>query len=302
MSQKLLFTLLICALTFGAASAWAQDQEAEEKTFDLQHGQKVEDEYEIEDEGPAYEPILEEDRFEFSFTLGYMGLGSQTLFQQDRIIYKYTDEFTYYGDVEITGASAFNPSLYLNYNFSPWLVLEPTVGISFSEYTATVGNRFGISNTPDDDTIITDPELGEFDAENRSCITMNAGINALFYPADYGNFGRGRFHPFLLGGIHRSWYSLNSDYTDSMSDNWTYVAGAGFRLIADDLISIRFQVTYNRTDVEFDPDDNFVTLDEGTLPVPVTSHSQENGVQSITEFDSHTVSAISWGLGVTANF
>jgi len=302
MSQKLLFTLLICAFTLGAVTAWAQDEGTEEKTFDLQHGQKVEDEYQIEDEGPGYEPIIEEDRFEFSFTMGYMGLGGQTLFGQDRIIYKFTDEFTYYGNVEIEGQSAFNPSIYLNYNFSPWFSLEPTVGISFSEYTANVSNRFGISNTPGDETIILDPELGEFDAENRSCITMNAGINAMFFPSDYGNFGRGRFHPFLIGGVHRSWFSLNSDYTDSMSSNWSYLAGAGFRLIADDLVSIRFQVTYNRTDVEFTPDDDFITLEEGTLPVPITSQSSETGVVSVESFNSNTISAISWGIGVFANF
>ncbi len=299
MSQKLFFALSLCALLLGAAAVSAQ---TEEKTFDLLHGKEVEQEYQIEDDGPAYEPILEEDRFEVSIALGYMGLAGQTLFQQDRIIYKYTDEFSYYGDVVIEGESAFNPTVSLNYNFSPWFAIEPTMGISFSEYVAKVDNRFGIANNPDDDTVIMDPELGEFDAENRSCITMNAGVNAVFYPGDYGNFGKGHMHPYVLGGVHRSWFSLNSDYTDSMANNWTWVAGGGFRLIADDLISIRFQVTYNRTDVEFDPGDSFTKLEEGTLPIAVTSHSPETGVQAMTSYQSNTVSSINWALGITANF
>ena len=307
MAKKLLLALLILCcflLAFPALAQTAAGQAEEEKTFDLKHGEEQEEEdlyAPVEQDGPIYDPLIEERKLEGSITLGYMGLGS-TLFEQSRIIYKYTDEFSYYGDVSITGESAFNPMLYLNYNLAPWLALEGNFGFSFSEYTAGIDNRLGLANSPDDDTVISDPALGEFDAENRSVLTVQSGVSAVFYPLDYGNFGRGRWHPFVLGGVSRLWMEMNSDYTDGFASDWAYNAGAGFRFVADDLISIRFQFTFSRFDVQFTPDEVCRSLDEGSRKIPIMEYVPGQGLVALDEFETQTVDAISWALGVTANF
>ncbi|MBK7703454.1 MAG: hypothetical protein IPI34_11470 [bacterium] len=147
MHQKLL-ALGLCLLVFSAAGAAAQEPPSAEPTFNLRHttveeqqaAQVAEEVQQVE-----YEPIIDERTLEASVTLGFWLL-DKTLLQHDNIIYKYTDEDTYYGDVAIKGQSAFNPQVRLNYNLFPWFSLEPVFGISVSEYTATVGRPRSLSN------------------------------------------------------------------------------------------------------------------------------------------------------------
>jgi hypothetical protein len=306
MHQKLL-ALGLCLLVFAFADAAAQEQATGERTYNLRHTSLEEQQAaqaEEEVQHVEYEPIIGERTLETSVTLGFWLL-DKTLLEHKNIIYKYTDEDTYFGDVTIAGQSAFNPQLRLNYNLYPWFSLEPVFGVSVSEYTATVGHPRSLSNSASGagtGTLEDVAGIGEYDAENRSIITLSTGMNAVFYPHDYGNFGKGRWHPYVQGGVTRTWLSINSDYTGDSAATWDYNGGGGIRLVADKLISIRFEVLYHHMTVDFVPKDTFRSMDEGTTNIPVFEYIEGSGVRPVTDFASHTLNTMSWALGFTANF
>ncbi len=302
MHQKLL-ALGICLSVFACANADAQEQQVGEKSYNLRHStleeqqaaQAAEEVQQVE-----YEPIINERTLETSLTLGFWML-DKTLLEHDNIIYKYTSEDTYYGDVVIKGQSAFNPQLRLNYNLYPWFSLEPVFGVSVSEYTATVANPRSLSNSGGN-TLEVVEGIGEYDAENRSIITLSTGLNAVFYPHDYGNFAKGRWHPYVQGGVTRTWLSINSDYTGDSADSWDLNGGGGIRLVADKLISIRFEVLFHHMTVEFEPKDSFRVLNEGEISIPVSEYIEGSGERDVTSFTAQTLNTMSWALGFTANF
>lgn len=305
-----LFVLLVAGLVPARAQDTAPapaDTSVQEPTFNLLHTSLAEQRRQREEEEaskPHYYPIMEPKALEMSLTLGFWDLG-KPLLGGDMIIYKYTNENTYYGNVELVGESAFNPVLRLNYNFSSWFALEGVLGFSVSEYTASITNPHSLTNSlTGDDTATLEPveELGEFDRENRSATTVTYGLNAVVYPFDYGNFGRGRWHPFVEAGIGRTKLSINSDYTDGSSTDWDLTLGGGVRLIADGMASVRFEVLYHRYSVQFPVGHAFQILNDGTLVVPVTRYVEGEGVVPVEDFPSHDINTLSWALGFTANF
>ena len=303
MSTRSLTIVLLAALA-GAAPVLAQDDIKTERVFNLKRTQIDTTVARAGEQSrePAYQPRIQSGHLSAAITLGFLDL-NQTLLEHPQLIYKVSSDLVYFGDVALIGESAFNPVLRLGYNLTSWLTLDTAFGISVSEYRAEITNRLAIGSEEGSDEVINDPPLGEFDAEERSIITLNAGLQSLIYPLNIARPQRiSRWHPYLLAGLGKSWYSLNSDYTDKTAAASTLQGGAGLRLIADNLISIRFEMVYNRTQLQFDPAAVWVTLNEGTVSVPVYERVAGVGVRAVSEFAEKTISALSWGLGFTAAF
>lgn len=304
-----LLALATLALSAVAAAAQADTPPAPEKSFSLKH-QRADTTGLARRTGAEdatkqhYTPRIEAGKLELGMTLGFLDLNQTLLDHPRRLIYKRTDEFTYYGRVFLQGESAFNPVMRLSYNLTPWFGLENVSGISVSEYHSVIDSTVAFSNEVGSGLRVDNPPLGEFDAERRSCITLSSSLNAVIYPFNIGSSeGRAsRWHPYLTGGVGRSWYSLNSNYTDKTTGAWNLSGGGGLRFIADDLISVRFEVVYNRATVEFEPNDNFTVEDEGTLPIPLYEWQQGSAPAPVQSFASQTLSSLSWGLGFTASF
>jgi hypothetical protein len=286
------------------ATSWAQSDE--QKDFNLARtAQDTTRQAEEALEVPVYEPALEVGKWEFTFTIGFLNL-DQTLLAHDQIIYKYTEEATYWGDVKLVGETAFNPSLRVNYNLQTWFALEGLFGISTSQYASDITNR---SRQLNEEGAVPDPEepaLTDFDGERRSCITLNLGANALLYPLDFGE-GKGRWHPYFIGGINRFWMNLNSNYTDDPSKSWMLSAGLGLRFISDDLISVRLEFLYNLTTLQFTPAEYFDSRDDGTVQIPVYEYiPNPDGTtvteRRVTEYQSQDLNTYSWAIGFVASF
>ncbi len=304
-----LFGVSVCLMICAAGLAWAQTDEPvdtsdEELNFNLKPGgASSAEQAEAEAEAYVYEPVLRGNKLEGSITLGFWDLGTN-LMEHKSIIYKYTDERTYFGDVELTGESAFNPQIRLNYNLSNFFALEPYFDITVSEYQSSITDRQSITNASSGGQLEPVPEedYGEFDEERRSNITLGTGLNALFYPRDYGNLGKGHFHPYLIGGASRVWMSINSDYVDEAAAMWRFSGGAGFRLITDNLVSVRFEMLYNHVTFQFDPAESFAELDEGTRLIPVYTYVPGQGTQVVEEYDEVSFNSLSWQIGFFASF
>jgi len=216
-------TTLICLMSWVLLSAPALGQtpaeepktDEEDKTFNLQRdtGQQFEVEEEEDADRERFVPAIEAGKLECAFTLGYLNLNT-TLLEHEQITYKFTDEFRYWGDVKLKGESAFNPVLRLGYNVATYFAVEGLFGVSVSKYQAEITRRVARSNESGSDDVVFDPPLGEFDAENRSLITLNAGLAGVLYPFNFGG-GEGRFHPYITGGLSRMWWDMNSNYTDN---------------------------------------------------------------------------------------
>lgn len=292
---------IVGLLALLAASATAQTPE---RSFNLKRAAIADTTARAAQEAqkPRYVPGLQAGRLEASLTLGYLDLNTPMVTYPERLIYKYSTDFTYYGDVVLQGESAFNPVLRLSYSLAPWFALEGTGGISVSEYRSKITSRIGISNELDSDERILDPALGPYDGEQRSCITLSGGLSALYYPFDTGKSGEGRWHPFLIGGAGRTLYSLNSNYTAQGTSAWTLSGGGGLRFIADELVSVRFEVIYNRSRIQFDPAERFLSLNDGTLSIPLDALPDVGRPVTVTEFPEQIISALSWGIGFTAGF
>ncbi len=289
-------------LALGVSAATAQTAAPQQKTFNLKRV-TVADTSRAES-APVeerYVPRVEAGRLEGSITLGYLDLATTLVSYPDRMIYKRTDEYTFYGDVELQGESAFNPMLRLGYTLTPWFALEGVGAISVSEYSSKISRTVRISNELGSGDRDYDVPLGEYDAEQRSCVTLSGGVNAVYYPFNHGQ-RTGRWNPFLLGGVGNTWYSLNSDYTEGSASSLTLTGGAGVRFVADDLISVRLEVLYNRSKVRFTPTETYLSLDEGTVKIPLFTLPEVGAPTVVDEFEEHTVGAMSWALGVTAVF
>ncbi|MCP4145560.1 MAG: hypothetical protein GY752_09800 [bacterium] len=283
--------VLVPAVTFSAE---------EEQTFNLKHTTAEEQQSKADAEALEnyWEPLMPSKTWEASVTLGFMS-SSDLLLDQNSIIYKYTDAATYFGDVQIDYDNVFSPALHLAYDLYPWFSVEGILGIGISEYNSHITNAFSVSN--DEDQEMEDVEvIGEFDPERRSYLNVFTGVNAMFYPPDYGNFGRGRWHPYLIGGIGRNYITINSNYTDDIAANWSGSAGAGIRFIADSLVSIRFDMMYHVSQVDFGVKNSFASFDEGTEVIPVYEFT--DGQHLVTEYDKQTVSSIGWAIGFYADF
>jgi len=301
-STKIHATFLVLLLI--TASAWAQT-DPPERSFNLSTT-APDTILELDEEElltGATGPAIEAGKLELSLTLGFLDL-DQILLAHPQIIYKYTAEETFWGDVSLHGQSAFNPIFRLNYNLTTWLALEPMFNFSVSEYRATIENRHWKENlNPDDPQVFDDPELLEFDPERRSLITLGIGIDAMIYPLNLDGNGEGRFHPFVIGGVARTWFDPNSAYTDGAAKTWTYSGGGGFRYIMDDLISVRFEMQYCTNTVHFTPSTVFDRQDEGATLVYLYEfpHGTTQG-EPVEDFETRTINSLSWGLGFPASF
>lgn len=300
MSQRNLLAVVLLAAILSASVVLAQAS-AKSQTFNLTSAARDSALYGDENELAieVREPQIAGGQLETSLTMGFFNLNT-TLLAGEQLLYKFTEEATYWGDVKLVGQQAFNPVIRLNYNFSPWFALEGAFSLSVSEYTAEITERHRRAN--EEDAIIeNDPPLEEFDPEHRSLITLGTGMNAIIYPFNLDGDGRGRFHPYLVGGARRIWYNLNSSYTDDAAASWNYLGGLGLRFIADDLVSIRIQVAYNTMEIQFNPSESWETFNEGTVRIPVYQVIQGQSIL-VEEFKPQTINTLSWGLGFTANF
>jgi len=299
MSQR--FALVLTILVLSSGMLYAQS-ESEENTFNLQRegsGQLLLLE---EEEEAALVPQIDGGNVEASVTLGFSDLGT-VLFQHEQIIYKYTEEATFWGDVTLTGESAFNPILRTAYNVTDWLALESQLGITFSKYYGAIENPGRRINEPRASPDVNPPEVGEFDAETRSVVSGSAGLNLLYYVFDHiaGN-SEGRFHPFLAGGLGQIWYGFDSNYTESVTSSRNYYGSAGLRIITDKHLSIRMEINYNHHVLDIEPSQYFDVLNEGILQIPLNEFPEVGGQQAVESFASHTIDAVGWSIGVMTTF
>nr|MEE4267300.1 hypothetical protein [Candidatus Krumholzibacteria bacterium] len=305
MSHKFVSALMIMAFIAVCTPSWAQDTEAEPSFRLLRDSATAAAELELEEEAAArWVPAIHKGTMEFSFFLGFINLKT-TLLAHDQIIYKYTEESTYWGDVAIEGANSFKPGIRLGYNFTKWFALEGIGTVSFAEYTTTVENRVQRPNEAGSPVLPFEPVLGEFDAEARSLITGSVGLNALVYPFNIKGDAQGRLHPFLTAGFSKMWYDMNSNYTDGAAGTSDVNIGGGIRLLADENISIRLEALFHSHTVEFTPAEYFRKLDEGTTLIPLNEYpivGESFDERRVESFESQSVSAISFSLGVQGSF
>lgn len=317
MSQKSVSALIILSMITVCTPLFAQDSEPQDappaekpeqptQTFQLlRDSSSAVEELDIEEEElDIWEPGLKRGTVEISFGFGFTDF-NKILWQNDQIIYKYTTDATYWGDVDIKSESAFNPVLRLGYNLTDWFSLEGIGGAAFAAYTSTITNRRLRENKPNA-PIIDDPPLGEYDAENRSLRTLQASLNAVVYPLSLFGDAKGKFHPFVTGGVGGMWYEMNSNYFTGTSVANDYSFGGGLRLLADKNISVRFEVLVHINTIEFTPADNFTLLDEGTLVIPLNEYPRnpDGSVteQVITKYDPQSLSLLNWSIGVQGSF
>ena len=307
LSSLVVVSLLVASVALGQEQTEDPEEQAQEqeqaqaqeqgKNFDLVHdtGATGADAITEDDIELSFEPHIEAGKIEVSMTIGFLNL-NQTLLQHDSIIYKIGEDNLFWGDVDMVGEGAFNPVLHLGYTLTSWFTIEGTFGISFSEYLADITNRFNMDLRTG--MTFPDPALGEFDAEHRSLVTMNVGVNALWYPLNMGD-RVGRFNPYLQGGFSRMTYDMNSNYTDGPVSTINTALGGGIRFIADELISIRLDVTLNFNRLEFTPSRYFETFAEDTIKIPLITLPDG---QQVTEFEAQDMMILSWGLGFFASF
>jgi len=257
-----------------------------------------------DDEVEAWLPKLESGTLDISLSIGFLNLNT-TLLQHDQIIYKYTTESTFWGDVDLKGKSAFSPTLRLGYNLTGWLAFEGWAGMSVSEYNTRIVNRHSRKNEPDA-PIVDDPPLGEFDAETRSLVTLQTGLNVVVYPLDIFSDRTGRFHPYVTAGAGNMWYSMNSNYVKELASSADINVGLGLIFLADRNVSIRVEILTHRNEFEWTPSDYFVELDEGTTLVPLDEFPQlPDGTidqKPVTEFESNVMNLLQFTIGAQVSF
>ena len=84
-----------------------------------------------------------------------------------------------------------------------------------------------------------------------------------------------------------------------------YNIGAGLRIVGDDRVSIRLEVTYHMNTVEFDAPEYFQILDEGTTLIPLEEHPIIDGVRidrQVETYASQDISALGWSIGIQGSF
>lgn len=301
MSLKSLSTMTIVVALCLAVTAFAQDKPEEEQTFRLlRDSASAEKELELEDQLSSWTPRIDQGTIEVSVALGFLNLNT-TLLKHDQIIYKYTQEYSYFGDVTIKGQSAFNPMLRVGFNWSRWFGLEGVGGLSFSEYTSTIENRKYQKNEPGA-PVLPNPPLGEFDAEQRSLLTGQAALNAVVYPLNIARRIDGRFHPYVTAGVEHFWYNMNSNYTDETATSWGGNFGGGIRVLADENVSVRFEVLLHMNRLEWTPVTYFTERNEGTELVPLEEWPVNEGRRQVTAFEAIDMTLLNWSVGVQGTF
>jgi len=302
MSKQILVVLTALAVLVVAPPVSALDQpEAEEKVFNLIVGaDDAEAEEDQVEAGPRWEPQIEPGRWNLSLTLGYQ-IASGTYLTHENLIYRVDIEDFYYGDVEIKAESAFNPVFRVNYNLTSWFALETSLGIAFSEYLANVTNPYSVDRVTQQDPIAVET-MGEFDRENRSVIQTVANLNGMLFPLNLDGDGRGRWHPYVTGGVGYASYSLDSDYTDSASSSINLNLGLGVLLIADDIITVRAEIAYLVNDIEIEPGDVFQERDAGTVKIPVYEFTDFGRASEVESFGSNTLGSFTWQIGAQLGF
>lgn len=306
MSHKLLTVFLCTVALLIGLPALAQDHPPDHVFKLLRDSAAAGAELDLEDEElEVWQPGLDEGGLEFSFALGVLAL-STTILEHEQMIYKYTDEATYWGDVALEGGGAFNPALRLGYHLNPWLAVEGIGGLSFSKYTSKITNRHRRPNEQGAPVDFLEPALLEFDAEERSLITLQGGLNAVLYPLSIGGEGGGKWHPYLTAGAGRIWYDMNSNYNEGMVGTMDLNAGGGIRLLADRNISLRFEVLFHRHSLQWDPSATFMELDEGTLLIPLNEYPQKGDgsfeERQIESFESIDLNLLNYSIGVQGSF
>ena len=317
MSQKSVSALIILLMITVCSPLLAQDTDPQDtipphqpqKTFQLlRDSSSAVDELDIgEEEMDVWEPGIEAGTIEISFGFGFLDF-NKVLWEHDQIIYKYTADATFWGDVKIKSESAFNPVLRLGYNLTDWFSLEAIGGVAIAEYNSTITNRWFRENKPGFPPV-PDPPLGEFDAENRSLLTLQASLNAVVYPLSLFGDAKGKLHPFVTGGAGKMWYEMNSNYFDGASGTPDFNFGGGLRILADKNISVRFEVLVHFNEIEFTPAPYFTTLNEGTVVVPLNEYPivviddvEQIDEQVVTKYEPHSLSLLNWSIGVQGSF
>ncbi len=256
-------------------------------------------------EAEAWDPGLSQHKIEVSFSLGTLDL-NKTILEQEQVIYKYNDEASYWGDVKIKGSSAFNPMLRMGYSVNQWLIVEGIGGLSFADYTSTISNRHRRKNEVGARVDFGEPVLGDFDTEARSLITLQLGVNAVVYPFDIHGDAKGRFHPYLTAGVGKIWYDMNSNYNDGAEGAGDFNFGGGFRFLTDRAVSIRFEAVLHHNTLQWTPVENFLSLNEGTLLVPLeefpTNPDGSFEEIPITSFQAIDMNILSLSLGFEGSF
>lgn len=315
-SYLLPLLVALCALAaagvVGAAEADAPASAAAEspparplKIFKLQHDTATAaEDLEAEEEIESWLPGIRPGTIELSMSLGFMNL-SGNLLEHEQMIYKYTTEATFWGDVAIKSQTAFNPILRMGYTLKPWLTVEGFGGLSISEYSSTIENRRSRKNE-EGARVVENPALGDYDAEARSLITLQGGLDVLVYPLNFGDGGDGRWHPYLTGQFGRIWYDMNSDFTAGAAGASDIAFGGGLRLLAERNVSLRIEATFHSNSLAFKPADYFLETDEGTTLVPLMEYPRMEGgsyaERPIVEFAAEDLSYLVWSLGFQGSF
>lgn len=308
MSVKTVAVLLLLGLAVCATASVAQNADTA-KTFKLlRDSDTAANELDLAAEAEvSWERQIEGRDLELSFALGFLDLGS-TLLSHDQIIYKYTTEYTYWGDVELVGQSAFAPAFRLGYSLNKWLAFEGIASISFSEYSANISNMKSRKNETGAQ-VQDNVTLGEFDAEHRSMFTFLGGGNVLLYPMGLVGEGKGLvkglIQPYLTGGFGRMWYDMNSQYSAGPVSTNNTNFGIGLRLLGDEQVSLRWEVAYHMNTVQFDPPEYFQSLDEGTTIILLEDHPTINDQRVdrvVTAYESQDIVSLNWSIGVQASF
>jgi len=258
-----------------------------------------------EEEVVAWDPILKQGTIEVSLGIGFLNL-NKTLLQHDQIIYKYNTDSTFWGDMEITGESAFAPTLRLGYAVNRWFSVEGWAGVSISEYSSTITNTFSRKNESPPPAAVPNPPMGEFDAEARSMITLQTGVNAVVYPLSIRGDSKGRWHPYLTGGAGNMWYDMNSNYVEGSTSAMDLNFGGGLRILADRNVSVRLEVIMHHNELDWTPAEYFMELNEGTTKVPLNEYPiLPDGTMvegPVEDFAPNTMSLMQWSLGVQGSF
>ena len=289
---------VLSVITSGAPAATRENPE--ERAFNLVVGREISDEVAEEIEvAPPFIPAIEPGTLDLTLTLGYFNM-EKSLLKYPSIIYLSTSEFFFYGDVELKNETGFNPILRLGYTLTPWLALEAQTGVTFAQYqgTITAPRKVKVIGQP----IPEEAELGEFDEERRSSFIWNSNLNALWYPLNLGGDGRGRFHPYLIGGAGWALYDIDSQYLDKPASGLNLNAGLGFSLIADRLVTIRAELVYNHHEIQFEPAELFDERDQGTVQIPVYEFDQVGQFATVTEFPKQTLGGWAIQVGFSARF
>lgn len=297
--SRVILCTVVVLLASGLVSA--QDREsAEDRVFNLVIGERPADAVTQEiDDVSVWQAAVENGRWDLTLTLGYM-IMEKTLLQFDRIIYKATNENFFYGDVELMSQSAFNPVLRLGYQATTWLAFEAQAGVVFSQYEGSIDNPFAVNPFGGEPEAVA--ELGPFDPERRSSLIFISNLNGVWYPLNMDGDGRGRWHPYLTGGVGLTTYNLDSSYIDDPASSFNVNGGIGLRIIADRLISIRTELLYQHHSVTFEPAEVFDERDQGTVQIPVYRFDPFGNYEPAETYRKQTMGGLTWQVGFAVSF